>query len=95
MSGKVNSYIGFAIKARKIIFGVENITTYRKKLHLILLDVSLGPNSAKKILRYATERQLPILNYDINSILGERNCKALGIIDQNLALAIFNELKEN
>ncbi len=95
MVEKVKSYVGFAIKARKVLFGVDNITEYRKRLHLIMLDNSLSPNSTKKILRYAEEREISIIIYDINSILPERNCKAMGIMDQNLAVAILKELKES
>lgn len=95
MSAKIKSYIGFAIKARKALFGLDNITDYRKRTYLILIDESLSPNSTKKLTRHAEEKNIPLVPYIIDSVLPEKNCKAIGIIDQNLAAAILNELKES
>lgn len=94
MDKRIKSYVGFAIKARKALFGLDNITISKKRLFIILLDKSLSPNSAKKLKRYAEDKNVPFVEYCIDNILPDRNCKAIGIIDQNLATAIFNELKE-
>lgn len=95
MDTKVKTYVGFAIKARKAVFGLDNITDFRKRMYLILMDESLSPNNAKKLIRHAEEKNIPLVNFCIENILPEKNCKAIGIIDQNLASAIFKELKES
>ena len=91
---KIKTYVGFAIKAGKIKFGVDNITATKGKINVILYDNQLSERSKKKILDYATVKNIIIIEFPIEEILPERNCKALGITDINLANAIISEIKE-
>lgn len=92
---KVKSYIGFAIKARKIIYGLDNILTSKKRPYLLLIDSGYSPNSQKKLMRYAQANEVPVIDYCLGKVIPDRNCKALGIMEKNLAAAILKELKES
>ena len=50
---KIKTYIGFAIKSRKIIFGYDNIISYKKKHVLILLSPTTSEKIASKLCNYA------------------------------------------
>ncbi len=92
---KIKSYIGFAIKARKILYGLDNITMSKKKPYLLLVDASFSPNSQKKLASYAQNNEIPIINYSLEAVIPDRNCKAVGIMEKNLASAVLKELKES
>ena len=92
---KVRSYIGFAIKARKIIYGLDNILTSKKRPYLLLIDKGFSPNSQKKIVRYAEMNEIPMMSFYLETIIPDRNCKAIGILEKNLATAVLKELKES
>lgn len=92
---KVRSYIGFAIKARKIIYGLDNILTSKKRPYLLLIDKGFSPNSQKKLARYAEENEIPIMSFNLETVIPDRNCKAVGLMEKNLAAAVLKELKES
>lgn len=95
-NNKLFSYLGYSIKSRTIVFGYENIIESKKHVRLIIYNDELGENSQKKILKYAEEKKIPI--YRVKSeflllYLGGRNCKCVGLTDENLASAAECELK--
>ncbi|MCL2375711.1 MAG: hypothetical protein FWC82_04230, partial [Firmicutes bacterium] len=55
---KLRTMLGFAQRAGKLIFGTDNILSYRKKIHLVLYDKSLSPNAVKKLQVIEEERNL-------------------------------------
>ncbi len=89
---KIKSYIGFAIKSGQIIYGLDNIEVYRKKIHLILVSNTISDNSLEKIQKLANQRNLDILCLDdsIENITKRKNCKILAITNFELAKAIKN-----
>ena len=44
---KIETYLGFCIRARKIVFGIDEIEQQRKGVYLIICDGTLGSNSLK------------------------------------------------
>ena len=93
MNSKIETYIGFAIKKGSVVFGVDNIKYYRKKMYLLLYVESLSQNSLD-VLKLISERVgctlSQITDYEI---LQRKNCKALAICDKSLANAIIENLK--
>lgn len=93
MNSKVETYIGFAIKKGSVVFGVDNIKYYRKKMYLLLYVESLSQNSLD-VLKLTAERVgcslSQIQDYET---LQRKNCKALAICDKSLANAILENLK--
>lgn len=86
---KINSYIGFAIKGRSIVYGTDNILK-SSKLKLVVASDELADNSLKKLQNhYKNTVILPQNEYLALNL----QTKAFGILDANLANAIQNCLK--
>lgn len=92
---KVDTYIGFAVKARDVIFGLDNIVTAKKKIRVIVTDDSLGEASRRKLRNYLNKNDIPcyILDHSLGEVLRRDNCKILGVTNDSLAGAICNELQ--
>ncbi len=93
---KIRSFVGFSVKARKILFGVDNITTAigKKKPYVVLVSTDISANSYEKLKRYVEKYDVEMFNADIEQILSGKNCKAIGLTDENLAKAVKIELKK-
>lgn len=93
MNSKIETYIGFAIRKGAVVFGVDSIKYYRKKMYLLLYVETLSQNSLD-VLKLTSERVgcalSQIQNYEM---LQRKNCKALAICDKSLANAILDNLK--
>lgn len=94
MNGKLVTYFGFAIRARKAVFGVDDIDAVKKGVCLIAIDASLGESSKKTVQKSRERLGCPILVTPAG-VLGEYlhkpAVKAVAIKDKNLALAIVRE----
>ena len=92
-NSKLLSYLGFCLRARQIVFGVDNIEQYRKKVHLLIADGGLGPNSMKILVKAREKFSCELLLTD-KGILGEwlhrPTVKAVAILDKNLATAMLS-----
>ena len=92
---KIETYLGFCVRARKIAYGIDEIEKQKKGVYLLIFDEMLGQNS-RKILRKAQETlQCPVVISEAE-VLGARlhriGVKAVAIKDNNLATAIVNAL---
>ena len=94
-SEKVKTYIGFAVKAGKIIFGTDNLLEKKQHPKIILTDPSLSDNSREKLKGYAEKKGIDLMVLPISEYFPGRNCKAVGITEPNLAEAVKKELKES
>lgn len=92
---RIKSFVGFAVKARKIQYGVDNVVSAGRKAHLILFSPDLSERSGKRLHEYADRNEIDVFAVRLEEILPGRNCKALGITDVNLAEAVKSELKES
>ncbi|MBQ4557924.1 MAG: hypothetical protein IJA61_00920 [Clostridia bacterium] len=93
MENKLATYLGFAIKSRQLIYGVDNILEKARKVEIIICDEKLSENSLKKVMNL----EKPIYTYpDLDVLLNTTNCKAIAITSKELAKAIkeLNILKE-
>ena len=95
MKNKIETYLGFCVRARKILFGADNAEKQRKGVFLLISDEGLGQNSFKVMLRAKEKFACPLLIAEEN-ILGEwiyrPAVKAVAITDENLASAILSAL---
>jgi hypothetical protein len=91
-SDKIKSYIGFAVKKGSVVYGLDSLELYRKKVHIVLYSPLLAENSLKKlkaeVVRFKCECHL----FDTLSDTLRKNCKVLGITDKSLADAVKNNL---
>jgi len=94
---KVGAYLGFCLRAGKVVFGVDDIETYKKKIYLVIADGDLAENSFKRLLK-ANERFCATLMTTSAGLLGELlhkpQVKAVAIKDYNLSKAILEAAKD-
>lgn len=82
---KINSYVGFAIKSKNIVYGADNILK-SKNIRLILASEELSQNTINKL--HNTKiclLSLPSEKYNSLNLKG----LAVGIKDKSLADAII------
>ena len=93
MNGKIETYLGFCIRVRKIIFGAEMIERQNKGVRLLIGDGSIGKNSLKPMLKAKEKFGCPFLMTDeglLGEILHRPAVKVVAITDDNLASAILS-----
>ena len=92
----IKCYLGFAIKMRKVVYGVDGITMCypSRKPFLVLIDKNLSDNSRSKLNPYLDKYDIPRFIIDMKVLFPDRNCKAVGIQDRNLSMTIEQKLKE-
>ena len=94
--GKIDCYINFAVRAGKVIWGVDNLERAKRTPHLIRVDESLGANSAKQLSLYCQRKNTMSLTLPtdyLNNLLKRSNIKVLSITDESLANAIIKYCK--
>lgn len=89
---QINSYIGFSIKSKQAIIGIENILLRSNKTKLILISKDLSTNSKKKLIQ-SSKIKCKIIEYDFSKLTIMSNCKVIGITNDNLARAIIMQHK--
>ena len=92
MNDKFTAMIGFAKRARKIVYGLDSLQT-AKHLKLLAVSDSASDNLLNSMRRLAEKRSLPLVTVDglENKVGG--NTKALGVTDENMSLAIVEFVK--
>jgi len=92
---KIKTYIGFAVKAGKIIQGTDNLLIHKKKLYLVVIDEGLQPNALNKIISYAENRQVKMLKTEnLSELTNIMNYKVIGITNKSLAEQIETNSSE-
>jgi len=93
--GQPEVLFGFALRARILIFGRENLMRLRNHLQFILITEDISANSRKDILR--DFRNCPVTQRytteDIESFFGVIGVKALGFRKSDLAQSLYAALK--
>ena len=92
MTSKIETYLGFCIRARKAIFGADDIEAQKKGVKVIVCDASLAENSFKKICKAKERFQCPVLITEkdcLGELLHRPAVKAVAVKDEHLAAAII------
>ena len=88
---KIVSYLGFAIKSNKIVYGQDNLEKYHKKMYLILVCHT----AKEKMIDFAKAKakdlgcKLAMTNDDLSILISRDNCKILGITNESLSSAVL------
>lgn len=93
---KAATFIGFAVKARKLRTGFNTVCTL-KRADLILLCRSASANTADQAIKLKKKfgcRLLKTVGADLERYIYIDNVKVAAVTDKSLANAIFNN-KEN
>lgn len=94
---KIKSYIGFAIKSNSILFGWDKIKESKKLPNLVLVCSTQNDKVTEKVHRFCKNTNIKFikLNRDItlSELVSRDNCKVIGIINNNLSVAIIKEFE--
>ena len=90
---KIETYLGFCIRAGKIIFGVEMIERQKKGVKLLMADGAIGKNSFKPTVQAHEKFGCPLLitaEGQLGALLHRPAVKAVAVKDGHLATAIVD-----
>ena len=93
---KLESYLGFAIKSGKVIFGYDKLIECKKTPKVVLICSSQNEKVSNKVLNFCTTNNIECIKlkkFILSDLIKRDNCKVIGVIDENLANAIRFELK--
>ena len=95
IKSKVETYLGFCVRAGKIVFGTTEIERKKKGVYLLLADGGIGKNSLKIMGNMQSRLDCPFYLTKESGALGEYlhkpAVKAVAITDKNLASAILSD----
>ncbi len=88
---KVNTFIGFCVKARKITLGSGAIDTLRGGVYLLIICSSSAKNTWRLALKYKNRFGCPLMvcKCGLENAVNKPGCKIAAVKDKNLANAIF------
>ncbi len=89
---KIETYLGFCVRARKIVFGIDEVVK-QKKCFLLIADEGLGESSFKELKKAWERLRCPMLTAQkdaLGTLLHRIGVKAVAIKDKNLASAILS-----
>ena len=95
-NSKIFTYLGFAIRARKIALGNTAVSVCKKPIFLLILCRSAAKNTRHEAENLAQRRRLPLIVLeDLQSYVGKENCKICAVLDANLAKAVLEQIPKN
>ncbi len=95
-NSKIVTYIGFAIRSNKVVYGIDALKENKKKIPLIVFDGSTSENTVKEIVAVGQKNSCPVIVAENNTLAGytfRPSVKVLGVCDENLASAILKEVE--
>ncbi|PWM70981.1 MAG: hypothetical protein DBX59_09705 [Bacillota bacterium] len=96
MKSKIETYIGFSIKAGKFKCGANAAATL-KRAELLVLCHTAAKNSAEECVKLARKFRCKIVLSKVKTVeelTGKEHCKILAITDGSLAKAILERLDD-
>ncbi len=87
----IKSYIGFAVKSGKILYGIDNIIQSRKRKYVMVICKTASENLADKARKYSEKNGIPLIMAELplEEMVHKTNCKLIAISDANLASAVI------
>lgn len=94
MAGKIETYIGFCLKARKISLGTGTVDLLKKGVYLIIVCSTASENAKKLAIKFKNRFSCPLIqcNIGLENVVHKEDCKIAAVRDENLARAIMENL---
>lgn len=88
---KVETFLGFCVRARKIAMGSGAIDCEKKKVYLVIVCSTGSENCFKLALKYKNRFSCPLMicRCGLENALHKAGCKLAAIKDESLAKAII------
>ena len=94
-AAKIESYLGFALRAGKVTLGLNSIEALKKGVYCMLLDAGAQKNSQKQARKLRERLRCPlVIVEDLGTLVKREGCKVVAVRDQSLAGAIVHEAGE-
>lgn len=97
IKSKIETYLGFCLRARKLLLGTDNVENAKKNVYLLMADATLGNNGLKIMVKAQAQFSCPLLQCSPNFIgecLHRYGVKAIAVQDKNLADAIMQSVPQ-
>lgn len=92
---KILTYIGFALRARKVRQGVNAVQSLQKSVKVLILCKTASRNTfdeAVKIAKRLNSTLIISVDVKIEDVVKKEHCKLIAIEEDELAKAILNNL---
>ena len=87
---KLQSYLGFSIRAGKLVMGVNAIECTRKRIYALVMCSSAAKNTRKDAEKLRDRLQVPLCIADnLAELVKKENCKLCALLDRSLAGAVI------
>ena len=97
MNEKAAAILGFAVKGRKLILGIDNIEAYKGRIYSIYYDGGLSEKSQKNVAFIAGKKNAVLIKCEtpLETVTGKKNCKAAALTDKNMHDGIIQCITHN
>lgn len=87
---KIETFIGFSVKSRKIAYGCGAIDALKNEVYLIIVSADAAANTQKLAVKFKNRHKCPLLicKTDFERIVNRAGCKIVAVRDRGLARAI-------
>lgn len=95
---KVLSYLGFALKSRKIKRGVNTICTLKGKVKVLIICQTASENTFKDAISLSKKLCAQLIvskTYKVEDLVHKEKCKLIAVEDDSLATAILQNLDDD
>lgn len=94
MAGKVEAYLGFCLRARKIALGSGAVDVLKKGVYLILVCSTASENTFKVAVKYKNRFSCPLIvcKCGLENAVHREGCKVAAVRDYSLAKAILDNV---
>ena len=91
-ANKIKTYLGFAMRARKLVLGVNAVQAVRGRVWLLIADAHASENTKKEIESLKKRFACPLLVVDdLEALTGKACCKLAAMREEHLAAAVCRE----
>ena len=93
---KIETFIGFSIRARKLVAGT-NAISFCKKINVVFLCHTGSQNARKEATKIARKYRAPLVLSKvtlIDDLVNKTNCKMFALTDDKLSQAVMANLDE-
>ena len=96
-NSKIETYIGFCIRAGKISVGSGAISTLKGGVKLLILDGTAAKNSMRLALKFKNRFNCPLIicKTGFGRVVNREGAKLAAIRDEELSKAILQNLDQN
>ncbi len=92
MAGKIESYLGFCLRARKIALGSGSVDMLKKGVKLLIVCSTASENTFKLAIKFKNRFSCPLMvcNVGLENAVHKQGCKIAAVRDGELARAIIS-----